>query len=112
MNTGENDSLVDVCLSGSMKKISAIPLRYRLIALGFVQKLSLEDVNNKLLSNGCEGLYARSLWEATLIYAFSNGLSYASWKNVLSECLSIKTEIFKDNDTLSSSSLNMREIKD
>ena len=110
MSTGEAESPVDICLSGSRKQIAAVPLRYRLIALGFVQKLSLEDVNKKLLDNGCEELYARSLWEATLIYAFKNSFSYTAWKTLLAECSGVKTEILKENQTLSSSALCMRDI--
>ena len=46
-SVGERSPL-DLCLSGDRKAIAAIPLRYRLIALGFVQHLSLEDVNSRL----------------------------------------------------------------
>lgn len=111
MSTGESESPVDICLSGNRKQINTVPLRYRLIALGFVQGLQLEDVNKKLLSNGCEELYARSLWEATLIYAFKNQLSYSSWKQLLQECSSVKNDILKGNNVLSSSALSMREIE-
>ncbi|MBQ4514910.1 MAG: hypothetical protein II969_18095 [Anaerolineaceae bacterium] len=111
MSAKKSESPLSICLSGDRKKIAAVPLRYRLIALGFVQGLQLEDVNKKLLENGCEKLYARSLWEATLIYAFKNMLSYTSWKYLLEECSSVKADISSENQVLSSSTLSMREIR-
>ena len=110
MNTGGSESPVDLCLSGNRKQIAAIPLRYRLIALGFIQRLSLQELNKKLLTNGCEELYARSLWEATLIYAFTNSLPYSSWKKLLSECSSVKQKILKNTDFLASSSVSLHDI--
>ncbi|MBE5999951.1 MAG: hypothetical protein E7239_00885 [Sarcina sp.] len=70
-------SILDLCLHGRQKEIAAIPLRYRLIALGFVKKLSPEEVNRRLLENGCSRLYARSYWEASVIFALKKGMSYA-----------------------------------
>lgn len=58
------------------KKIKNRPVRYRLIALGFVAHMSLEQLDQKLQVNGCEQLYARNFIEATLIYAFNNKLTY------------------------------------
>ncbi|MBR6089042.1 MAG: hypothetical protein IKP86_03850 [Anaerolineaceae bacterium] len=111
MNSGDSDSLLDLCISGDRKQIAAVPLRYRLIALGFVRKLSLEELNKKLLENNCEILYSRSLWEATLIYAFRSGLSYTSWKELLSECKSVKNSIAEGSSMLSSASLSLEDIR-
>ena len=66
--------------------IRAVPLRYRIIALGFLQKLTPEEVNRKLTENGCSALYPRSFWEATLIFAFQNGMTYPAWKKLCAEC--------------------------
>lgn len=74
------------CMSFRPEVIKNISLRYRLIALGFVKKMSLEELNEKLTEQGCPRLYSRNFWEATLIYAFLNGLSYEEWKQVLGEC--------------------------
>lgn len=74
------------CMSFRPEAIKNISLRYRLIALGFVKKMSLEELNEKLTEQGCPRLYSRNFWEATLIYAFLNGLSYEEWKQVLGEC--------------------------
>lgn len=67
-------------------RVSKIPLRYRIIALGFAKRYSLAELNSKLLSMGCAQLYARSLWEASLIYAFQNGMSYTEWKKLHDIC--------------------------
>lgn len=111
MNTIDTDSLVDLCISGDRKQIASIPLRNRLIALGFVRKMSLEELNRKLLENNCEALYARSLWEATLIYAFRNGLPYSAWKAMLSDCSSLKTSIAEGSRLLSASTVSMNDIR-
>ena len=111
INADDNAAMIDLCFTGNSKQIVSVPLRYRLIALGFVKKLSLEELNQKLLENNCEILYARSLWEATLIYAFRGGLSYASWKELLSECESLKAEITADRKMLNAASVSMNDIR-
>ena len=74
------------CMSFQPEVIKNISVRYRVIALGFVRKMSLEELNGKLEEQGCPRLYSRNFWEATLIYAFLRGLSYQEWKQVLEEC--------------------------
>ena len=74
------------CMSFQPEVIRNISVRYRVIALGFVQKLSLEELTRKLEEQGCPRLYSRNFWEATLIYAFLHGLSYEEWKRVTAEC--------------------------
>ena len=71
--------LLKECMEMDAKKMKKIPLRYRLIAVGFVSHMSLEQLETKLKENGCEQLYARNFIEASLIYAFSRGLSYDQW---------------------------------
>lgn len=71
--------LLKECMEMDAKKMKKIPLRYRLIAVGFVSHMSLEALETKLKENGCEQLYARNFIEASLIYAFSKGLSYEQW---------------------------------
>ncbi len=75
-------SLLEESMSFDPKRIQKIPLRFRIIAYGFVRKMSLLELNQKLLENGCATLYARSLYEASLIYAFQNGASYDEWKEL------------------------------
>lgn len=97
LNSGSGKTPVEICLSGNQKAISSVPVRSRIIALGFVKKLSLDEVNRKLTENGCDKLYARSLLEATLIYAFRNGCSYEEWKVILREASALKEEICSDS---------------
>lgn len=78
--------LLQECMELDVKKIRKIPLRYRLIAVGFVAHMSLEQLDEKLKENGCEQLYARNRIEATLIYAFSRGLSYEEWSQLEKLC--------------------------
>ena len=74
------------CMSFQPEVIKNISVRYRIIALGFVKRMSLEELNRKLEEQGCPRLYSRNFWEATLIYAFLKGLSWQEWKQVLAEC--------------------------
>lgn len=74
--------MLENCMTFNPKKTKKIPLRYRLIAVGFLNKMSLEELNNTLKREGCEVLYARNYMEAGLIYAFLNHMSYSEWKNL------------------------------
>ena len=74
------------CMSVNQEAIKYIPLRIRILALGFVQKLSLDELNRKLLENDCPRLYSRSFFESSLIYAFQNSLSYDEWRTLYAEC--------------------------
>lgn len=80
------DGFLETCMSLSQEAIRAVPVRYRIIALAFVKGLTLDELNEKLEAQGCPKLYSRSFWEATLIYAFMNGLSYPEWKAVQEKC--------------------------
>ena len=59
-----------------------LPERLAVLAEGFAGGMDLEQVNARLQEKGCETLYARSLYEAGLIYAFSHGLTYEAWKEL------------------------------
>ena len=48
--------LLDECMKLDAKKAKKIPLRYRLIAIGFVSHMSLDELDQKLKENGCEQL--------------------------------------------------------
>lgn len=78
--------LLKECMEMDAKKMKKIPLRYRLIAVGFVSHMSLEQLETKLKENGCEQLYARNFIEASLLYAFSRGLSYDQWIHLEKTC--------------------------
>ena len=85
------DKTLEGCMSFQPDVIKNIPVRYRIIALGFIRKMSLEELNGKLTEQGCPKLYSRNFWETTLIYAFLNGLSWQEWKQALDECRDIYT---------------------
>ena len=104
-------SPLELCLSGDRKAIAAIPLRYRLIALGFVQHLTLEDVNSRLEKNGCARLYARSIREASLIYAFRHGLSYDEWRSLEEDCADVRAFLLDGSRVLTSSALSLLDIR-
>ena len=53
VNAGDESSMIEICLSGNVKAISSIPLRYRLITLGLCKGFSVDELNQKLTENGC-----------------------------------------------------------
>ncbi|MEY8427296.1 hypothetical protein AALA00_06145 [Lachnospiraceae bacterium 46-15] len=83
---------LEECMKFPLDAAQRIPLRYRLIALGFVKGSSLEEVNEKLLESGCERLYARNMWEAGLIYAFLHGISCSRWQELQKICEDVRRE--------------------
>ena len=59
-----------------------LPGRLAVLAEGFARQMDLKEVNERLEDEGYETLYARSLYEAGLIYAFSHQMKYESWKEL------------------------------
>lgn len=72
LNAGE-DFLPD-------KEDYPLPGRLAVLAEGFAGHFDLAGVNDRLEDEGYETLYARSLYEAGLIYAFSHHMDYEQWK--------------------------------
>ena len=93
------------------QKMQKIPLRYRLIALGFMKKESLEQVNDRLLNQGCMPLYARSYLEASLIYTFSHGLSYEKWQELLMVCEKIQSKGKEQGEFFQGTTISYAELK-
>ena len=110
VNAGDESSMIEICLSGNVKAISSIPLRYRLITLGLCKGFSVDELNQKLTENGCPTLYARNLREAVVIYCLSKHLSVEKWKELEAECASLVSEIKDRKDSLSASSLTMKDL--
>lgn len=81
--------LLDDCMSLSPEAIRYVPLRCRIIALGFVRHYTLDELNEKLKQQGCPGLYTRNFWEASLAFAFRNGYSFDQWKDLQQKCAGI-----------------------
>lgn len=88
---------LEQCMSFDVHLDKKVPLRYRLIALGFIKRYSLEQMDLKLMQNGCERLYSRNIWEASLMYAFLKEMSYDEWKK-----LGADTEEILEKQSLSS----------
>ncbi len=105
-------TLLERCINPGFKDINKIPLRYRLIAFGFMEHLTLGQLGRKLDEFGCARLYARNFWEATLIYAFYNGLSYEDWKKLESRCTDLREQIAEQDTDLSDKKITMRDLRD
>lgn len=104
-------SLLDICLHGTQREIKAVPLRFRLIALGFVNHFSPEEVNRRLLENGCPQLYARSFWEASVIYALRKRLSYSQWKELLAHCGDLREKAALNSVAFSNKDITLLDIR-
>ena len=104
--------LLGECMRMNESRIRKIPVRYRLIALGFVTGMGLEQLEQKLEENGCGRLYARNPTEVSLIYAFKNGISYAEWKRLEAICEQMEEENGLKDPWFNGSSVSYRELKD
>ena len=112
MQEQSEEGLLDDCMTFDMKVISKVPLRYRIIALGFVRKSTLQEVNETLKSQGCAALYSRSLWEASLIYAFYNGLTYSEWKDLQETCRKVRAERELKDKFFVNSRISLHDIRE
>ena len=102
--------LLEECMKPDVKKAKKIPLRYRLIAIGFVSHMTLDELDSKLKENGCEQLYARNQVEATLIYAFLKGFSYEEWLNLERICREMNDD--RTDMWFNSSTVTYRELRE
>ena len=89
-----------------------VPLRYRIIALGFAEHLTIQEVEEKLRAYGCGSLYARSVWEAGLIFAFARGRSYEEWKELEKKCREVREKLNDREDVLGGSSFTLEQLQD
>lgn len=110
---GERDGeyLLEQCMSFRPKEMKKIPLRYRLIGLGFVKGLSLGEVNEKLMEAGCEKLYARNYLEASLIFAFSRNMSYERWKALGGQCKIMEKQSLVKHSYFQGQNISCMELK-
>lgn len=115
VNELQQNAGIDTFLSESMTldphKVMRVPVRYRIIALGFIKHLTLAELNEKLLSAGCAQLYARSMWEASLIYAFHNRLSYAQWRQLKEQCESFLETHAPESRFFTNRSVSMKDLE-
>ena len=108
----DGEFLLEKCMSFNPGETKKIPLRYRLIALGFVRKMSLEELNDKLTEAGCEKLYARNFMEASLIYAFSKKMSYEHWKELQKSCEDVSILSNENVKSFSGQNISCIELKE
>lgn len=102
--------VLDACMSLSEAAIRHVPLRYRIIALGFVKGFTLDELNEKLVQNGCPRLYSRNFWEATLIFAFLNHHSYDQWRQLQSQCADLYGQL-EDSAWFRTSKITYAELE-
>ena len=108
--SSDSESVLGQAMLADNKIARGIPFRYRIIAAAFISKASLNELNSALVAHSCEQLYARNPYEATLIYAFNNGLSYDEWRNLLKESEHIRSKV-NDEPLLSSSRISLAGIR-
>ena len=109
-DVGSSDMLEE-SMSLNPDRIEKIPLRYRIIALAFHQRSSLEELNDQLLKNNCAVLYPRSLWEAGLIFAFLHGYSYKEWKRLQDICFRFREEQEVQDHFFKNRSISVQDLK-
>ena len=109
-DVGSSDMLEE-SMSLNPDRVDKIPLRYRLIALAFIQRQSLDGLNSLLKKHNCAALYSRSLWEASLIFAFLNGYSYKEWKRLRDICAGFKEEQEVQDHFFRNRSISVRDLK-
>lgn len=102
---------LDDCMSLDIDVVNKVPPRYRIIALGFVKRSSLQELNEMLKRQGCAGLYSRSLWEASLIYAFVNGLSYEEWKELQNICIDLRNARTVEDPFFQNSRITLKDLE-
>ena len=111
-NEQTGSMFLDDCTTIDPNLVKKIPLRYRIIAFGFARGLSLEKLNELLNANGCAKLYSRSLWEASLIYAFANHLSYQEWQDLRDECAKLRDRKELQDPFFQDKSISLKNLKD
>lgn len=111
MNENNGGRMLEECMAFDVKLAKKVPLRYRIIALGFVKKLTLDELNEKLKEEGCAQLYSRSFWEASLIFAFLNRMSYREWKELQEECTAIREVQDLDGDYFKENVITFQELR-
>ena len=104
--------LLDQCMQFNYKLSRKVPLRYKIISVGFVRKYSLDELNAKLQEYGLARLYARNLWEASLLFAFRNGLSYKKWRELADSLTMIKSHLSSEDSILGQKSVSLKQLKE
>lgn len=103
--------MLENCMELHPDTSKRVPLRYRLIALGFVRRYRLEELNEKLQQAGCARLYSRSIWEAGVMYAFLQGMSWERWKPLQTVCTQAAASVDTDGSGISGGSITLADLE-
>ena len=104
--------LLDQCMQFNYKLSRKVPLRYKIISVGFVRKYSLDELNANLQEYGLAKLYARNLWEASLLFVFRNGLSYKEWHELVDILTMIKRHVGLEDSILGQKNVSLKQLKE
>ena len=111
-NEQTSSMFLEECASISPGLARKVPIRYQVIAFGFANALSLDELNELLNENNCAKLYSRSIWEASLIYAFNNHFSYEEWKDLRDQCAALRERKESRDTFFTESRISLKNIKD
>ncbi len=103
---------LDECMQFNYSLSRKVPLRYKIIAIAFVRNYSVEELNEKLQEYGLSRLYARNLWEASLLYAFRNGLEYKEWRQLSENIRRIKDYETRQIDILNQKNITLKVLRE
>lgn len=126
MGVGKRDDLFEIMVSNLTMnfmettdeimvdtKEYKLPGRLTVLAEGFARNWDLDVVNEKLKEKGYEALYARSLYEAGMIYAFSHHLSYEEWKELYQDYIEKDKKIAdQQNKWFSGGKITLNQLAD
>lgn len=88
-----------------------LPKRLEILNEGFANREDASQVNQKLIENECETLYARSFFEASLIYALDHKMGYARWKELFEECQKIYDESSVEDSVFKGGKITLKQLE-
>lgn len=88
-----------------------LPKRLEVLAEGFAKQWDAKQVDEKLLANECEALYARSYFEASLIYAYNHKITYTEWKELFNQCQKMYDEANEQNNPFSGGKITLKQLE-
>ncbi|WP_143160719.1 hypothetical protein [Hespellia stercorisuis] len=109
-NFADPGNLLDEINSSEVE--SKVPLRLRILAEGFSRKMTGDQVNEVLAEENCDTLYARSFFEATILYALDHGMDYEQWKKFYANCQSYTSEIENRSQYFPGGKITLQQLKE
>ena len=109
----QGPQILDVCMTSLDPDLKRyVSRRYRLIAKAFAGHYPLERLNESLEQSGFPRLYARSPFEASLIYAFRRGLRYDEWRKIVDEGQQIMAQTAETNAPMTGGQITVGMLRD